>query len=61
VLPREGCYESTVAVEFHNAKVENVFSVPVKVNAGDCVVVVYSRSGNGATDNETQVHALMAP
>jgi hypothetical protein len=42
-------------------KVENIFSVPVKVNAGDCVVVVYSRSGNGATDNETQVHALMAP
>jgi hypothetical protein len=42
-------------------KVENIFSVPVKVNAGDCVVVIYSRSGNGATDNETQVHALLAP
>jgi hypothetical protein len=42
-------------------KVENIFSVPVTVNAGDCMVVVYSRSGNGATDNETQVHALMAP
>ena len=42
-------------------KVENIFSVPVKVNAGDCMVVIYSRSGNGATDNETQVHALMAP
>ena len=42
-------------------KVENIFSVPVKVNAGDCMVVIYGRSGNGATDNETQVHALMAP
>jgi hypothetical protein len=42
-------------------KVENIFSVPVTVNAGDCMVVIYARSGNGATDNETQVHALMAP
>ena len=42
-------------------KVENIFSVPVTVNAGDCMVVIYGRSGNGATDNETQVHALMAP
>lgn len=42
-------------------KVENIFSVPVTVNAGDCIVVIYDRSGNGATDNETQVHALMAP
>jgi hypothetical protein len=42
-------------------KVENIFSVPVTVNAGDCMLVIYGRSGNGATDNETQVHALMAP
>jgi hypothetical protein len=42
-------------------KVETVFSVPVTVNSGDCIVVIYGRSGNGATDNETQVHALMAP
>jgi hypothetical protein len=41
--------------------VETIFSVPVTVNAGDCIVVIYGRSGNGATDNETQVHALMAP
>ncbi len=41
-------------------KVENIFSVPVTVNAGDCIVVIYARSGNGATDNETQVKALMA-
>jgi hypothetical protein len=43
------------------SQVENILSVPVKVNAGDCMVVIYGRSGNGATDNETQVHALMAP
>jgi hypothetical protein len=43
------------------SQVENIFSVPVKVNAGDCMLVMYGRSGNGATDNETQVHALMAP
>jgi hypothetical protein len=41
--------------------VENIFSVPVKVNSGDCMLVIYSRTGNGATDNETQVHVLMAP
>jgi hypothetical protein len=43
------------------SQVENIFSVPVKVNSGDCMVVIYGRTGNGATDNETQVHALMAP
>jgi hypothetical protein len=43
------------------SQVENIFSVPVAVNAGDCLVVMYGRTGNGATDNETQVHALMAP
>jgi hypothetical protein len=42
-------------------QVENIFSVPVKVNAGDCMVIVYGRSGNGATDNETQVKAVIAP
>ena len=42
-------------------QVENIFSVPVKVNAGDCMVVIYGRSGNGATDNETQVKAVIAP
>jgi hypothetical protein len=42
-------------------KVETILSVPVKVNSGDCLLVIYGRTGNGATDNETQVHALMAP
>jgi hypothetical protein len=42
-------------------QVENIFSAPVKVNSGDCIVVMYGRSGNGATDNETQVKAVIAP
>ena len=42
-------------------QVENIFSVPVKVNAGDCIVTIYGRSGNGATDDETQVKAVIAP
>jgi len=43
------------------SQVENIFSAPVKVNAGDCIVVIYGRTGNGATDNETQVNALVGP
>ena len=43
------------------SQVQNIFSAPVKVNSGDCLLVIYGRSGNGATDNETQVHALMTP
>ena len=42
-------------------QVENIFSVPVKVNSGDCMLVIYGRTGNGATDDETQVHAVMVP
>ena len=42
-------------------QVEAIFSVPVQVNAGDCMVTIFGRTGNGATDNETQVNALMAP
>lgn len=42
-------------------QVENIFSVPVKVNSGDCMLVIYGRAGNGATDNETQVIGLMGP
>jgi hypothetical protein len=42
-------------------QVENIFSVPIKVIAGDCMLVIYGRTGNGAIDNETQVNALMAP
>lgn len=42
-------------------QVENIFSVPVKINAGDCIVTIFGRTGNGATDNETQVRGLMGP
>ena len=42
-------------------KVESIFSVPVKVNSGDCMVTIFARTGNGATDNETQVIGLMGP
>jgi hypothetical protein len=41
--------------------VQTFFSVPVKVNVGDCMLTIYGRRGNGATDNETQVLGLMAP
>src|SRR5262249_40719552 len=39
-------------------QVETIFPVPVTVNSGDCMVVIYGRTGNGASDNETQVKAL---
>jgi hypothetical protein len=42
-------------------RVERIFRVPITVNAGDCAVVIYGRKGDGATDNETQVKALMTP
>jgi hypothetical protein len=42
-------------------QVESIFSVPVKVNGGDCMVEIFGRTGNGATDNETQVLGLMGP
>jgi hypothetical protein len=42
-------------------RVERIFPIPVTVNSGDCMIVIYGRNGNGATDNETQVKALLAP
>ena len=42
-------------------QVDTIFSVPVQVNAGDCMITIFGRTGNGATDNETQVNALMGP
>jgi hypothetical protein len=41
--------------------VEKFFPNPVTVNSGACMVVIYGRKGNGATDNETQVYAVVAP
>lgn len=55
-VPPEGTDKATL-----QRQVENIFSVPVLVNAGDCMVVIYGRKGNGATDNETQIHAVMTP
>ena len=31
------------------------------VNAGDCIVTMFGRTGGGSTDDETQVHAVLAP
>jgi len=42
-------------------RVEKIFPHPLQVNAGDCLVTIYGRNGNGASDDETQVNALMAP
>ena len=42
-------------------RVQATFPNPLTVNSGDCIVVIYGRTGNGATDNETQVHALLTP
>lgn len=42
-------------------QIETIFSVPVKVNAGDCMITIFARTGNGATDNETQITGLMGP
>src|SRR5580700_114788 len=55
-IPLGGTGETTL-----QKPVEKIFPDPVAVNSGDCVVVIYGRKGNGATDNETQVHALLAP
>lgn len=41
--------------------VQRIFPVPISVNSGDCIVVIYGRTGNGATDNETQVKGLLTP
>jgi len=42
-------------------RVERIFPAPVTVNSGDCMVVIYGRRGDGATDNETQVKAVLTP
>ncbi len=42
-------------------QVQTTFSTPPPVNAGDCIVEIFGRTGNGATDNETQVNMLMTP
>ncbi|MFZ0815976.1 MAG: hypothetical protein WAM78_10680 [Candidatus Sulfotelmatobacter sp.] len=55
-IPRDETGKATL-----QKRVERIFPVPVTVNSGDCVVVIYGRKGDGATDNETQVKAVLAP
>jgi hypothetical protein len=55
-IPQGGTGKATL-----QERVERIFLVPFTVNAGDCVVVIYGRKGDGATDNETQVWAVLAP
>ena len=55
-IPPDGTGEATL-----QRPVEKFFPVPVTVNPGDCMVVIYGRRGNGATDNETQVKAVLTP
>lgn len=42
-------------------QIETFLPYPVTVNAGDCILVFYGRKGDGATDNETQIHAVLLP
>ncbi|HVI08640.1 MAG TPA: hypothetical protein VND65_10135 [Candidatus Binatia bacterium] len=71
-LPADALHLESVPLEYEipegekgkaalQSRVERIFEVPVTVNAGDCMVVIYGRSGNGASDDETQVKALMSP
>ena len=71
-LPHDAIHLDSVPMDYRIApggtskaaltrEIETLLPYPVKVNAGDCVVVIYGRKGNGATDNETQVNAVLAP
>jgi hypothetical protein len=55
-IPEGGTGKATL-----QKRVEQTFPVPITVNSGDCLVVIYGRTGNGATDDETQVHAVLTP
>jgi hypothetical protein len=71
-LPADAVHLDSVPLEYRipegetgraslQKRVETIFSDPLTVNLGDCIVVIYGRTGNGATDNETQVKAVLAP
>ena len=71
-LPSDATHLDSVPMEYRipegetgeaalQKRVQSIFPSPLTVNAGDCMVVIYGRKGNGATDNETQVHALLTP
>jgi len=55
-IPQSGTSKASLT-----RQVETLLPYPVKVNAGDCVLVFYGRKGDGATDNETQIHGVLAP
>jgi len=55
-IPQGGTSKAPLTME-----VEALLPYPAKVNAGDCVVVIYGRKGNGATDDESQVNAVLTP
>ena len=55
-IPRSGTSKASLT-----RQVETLLPYPVKVTAGDCVVVFYGRKGDGATDDETQIHGVLVP
>lgn len=55
-IPRDGNSRASLT-----RQIETFLPYPVKVEAGDCVVVIYGRKGSGATDNETQINAVLMP
>jgi hypothetical protein len=55
-VPQPGTSRAALTMQ-----VEALLPYPVKVNAGDCVVVIYGRKGNGATDDESQVNGVLTP
>jgi hypothetical protein len=55
-IPRGGNSKASLT-----RQIETFLPYPVTVNAGDCIVVFYGRKGDGATDNETQIHAVLVP
>lgn len=71
-LPANAIHLESVPMDYQSARqggskagltreVATLLPYPVKVEAGDCVVVIYGRKGNGASDNETQVNAVLTP
>lgn len=55
-IPKGGTSKAALTRE-----IETFLPYPVKVHAGECVVVIYGRRGNGATDNESQINAVLTP
>ena len=71
-LPENAAHLESVPLEYEipseetgratlQKRVERIFPAPVTVNSGDCIVVIYGRKGDGATDDETQVKAVLTP